>query len=144
MSRYTSFAVIGAGEIGKPIAEALLAVNASVVILRRPSSTIDLGLSPKAKIVGVNYAEIEEVAAVLRENKVEVLISTIGGGPEAYQAQRQLADAAKLAGVKLFVPSEYGIPTNGAKEGLFLVKDGIASEFSDFCHLQPLGPQLSW
>lgn len=129
MSHYKSFAVIGAGGIGKPIVEALLAVDSSVVVLSRSSSTKELALSKTAKVVGVDYTKAEDVASILRENKVEILISTIGGGVEALQVQKQVADAAKLAGIKLFVPSEFGVPTNGSQESIFKVKDEIASEF---------------
>lgn len=36
------------------------------------------------------------------------MICTVRGVPEAIQGQRGLADAAKAAGVKIFVPSEFG------------------------------------
>ena len=42
--------------------------------------------------------------------------------------QKALARAAKAAGVKLFVPSEYGIDTEDATTGVFLAKKSL-SEF---------------
>lgn len=114
MSRYSSFAAVGAGpNIGKLIAEALSAKNASVVVLRRSSSVTDLDLPPSVKIVGVDYTDIESVASVLRDNRVEVVVSTLNN--MAMDTQYQLADAAKLASVKVFVPSEFGMPTDGTK-----------------------------
>jgi hypothetical protein len=40
----------------------------------------------------------------------------------AVEQQETLAKAAKAAGVKLFVPSEYGIDTEDAASGVFLAK----------------------
>lgn len=131
-TKYTSFAFFGIGEIGLAIAKALLAQNASVVVLRRLSSTSDLGLPPNVKIARVDYTKPEDVASIFRENNVEVVISTVGGlsldehGP--YLVQNQISDAAKLADVKLFVPSEFGIPSNGRKDSVWKVKDGVAGE----------------
>lgn len=121
---YKSFAVIGAGGIGTPILEALLAKNVSVVVLTRSANK---SLPSGAKSATVDYADVSAVAAVLKEHKVEVIISTIGGG--GLEAQRVLADAAKLAGtVKVFAPSEFGMPTNGHKQGILLVKDQVAGK----------------
>lgn len=38
------------------------------------------------------------------------MISTVGGTPEAVQNQKSLADAAKAAGVEIFVPSDFAGP----------------------------------
>ena len=57
---------------------------------------------------------------------MEVVISALAFG--ALPAQRTIADAAKEAGVKLFVPSEYGMPTEGGKEGVTVIKSGVAGK----------------
>ena len=57
---------------------------------------------------------------------MEVVISTLAYG--ALPAQRTIADAAKEAGVKLFVPSEYGMPTEGGKEGHIAIKSEVAGK----------------
>lgn len=44
------------------------------------------------------------------------------------EQQEVLAKVAKAAGVKLFVPSEYGIDTEDADSGVFLAK----KRFSEF------------
>ncbi|KAH7883987.1 hypothetical protein F5I97DRAFT_1813796 [Phlebopus sp. FC_14] len=125
---YTSFAVAGAGPtIGGRIVKALLSRGASVVAIARPgSSSPSSPLLEGAKIATVDYTNVEAVTSVLSENKVEVMISALAYG--ALPAQRPLADAAKEAGVKLFVPSEYGMPTEGGKEGHLAIK----SEFADY------------
>ncbi|KAG2045314.1 NAD(P)-binding protein [Suillus americanus] len=133
MSLYTSFAVAGAGPtIGGRIVKALLERGASVVALARPSSTSTSSpLLEGAKIATADYADVKAVASILREHKVEVLISAVAYG--ALPSQSTIADAAKEAGVKLFVPSEFGLPTEGGKGGHMVIK----SQFADY--LKSLG-----
>ncbi|OAX37281.1 NAD(P)-binding protein [Rhizopogon vinicolor AM-OR11-026] len=128
MSLYSSFAVAGAGPtIGGRIVKALIERGASVVALARPSSTSTSSpLLNGAKVATVDYADVNAVASILREHKVEVVISALAYG--ALPAQSTIADAAKEAGVKLFVPSEYGMPTEGGKAGHLIVK----SQFADY------------
>ncbi|KAJ7576856.1 hypothetical protein C8J56DRAFT_971783 [Mycena floridula] len=122
MSTFKSFAVAGAGGIGKPIAAALLAQGASVVVLSRSATVAELDGIQYAK---VDYADIAGVSKVLAEHKCDVLISTLN--PEGLDYQHQLADAAKQAGVSLLLPSEFGMPTHGYKDGLFLKKNQAVS-----------------
>ncbi|KAK0201395.1 hypothetical protein DFS33DRAFT_1439430 [Desarmillaria ectypa] len=100
---YKSFALIGANDaVGKEILDALIAENASFVVLTRKSSGSSSKLPSNVKVVKVNYEDSAEVSAVLKENGVDVLISAINpaaGGKSQYD----LADSAKSAGVKLFV-----------------------------------------
>lgn len=76
------------------------------------------------KVVPVDYGDVSSLAKTLQDNAVEVLISTVGT-PDAYAAQKGYADAAKLAGVKLFVPSEFGVPTEGAQGGMWGTKSEV-------------------
>ncbi|KAG2132355.1 hypothetical protein DEU56DRAFT_757334 [Suillus clintonianus] len=133
MSLYTSFAVAGAGPtIGGRIVKALLERGASVVALARPSSTSTSSpLLEGAKIATADYADVKAVASILREHKVEVLISALAYG--ALPSQSTIADAAKEAGVKLFVPSEFGLPTEGGKGGHLVIKSQFAGETFLFC-----------
>lgn len=128
MSPYTSFAVAGAGPtIGGRIVKALVDQGASVVALLRPSSTsISSPLLEGAKIATADYADVKAVASILRENKTQVVISALAYG--ALSSQSTLADAAKEAGVKLFVPSEFGMPTEGGKAAHTVTK----SQFADY------------
>ncbi|KAG1874152.1 NAD(P)-binding protein [Suillus tomentosus] len=128
MSPYTSFAVAGAGPtIGGRIVKALVEQGASVVALLRPSSaSISSPLLQGAKIATADYADVKAVASILRENKTQVVISALAYG--ALSSQSTLADAAKEAGVKLFVPSEFGMPTEGGKAAHTVTK----SQFADY------------
>ncbi|KIK97895.1 hypothetical protein PAXRUDRAFT_135384 [Paxillus rubicundulus Ve08.2h10] len=125
---YTSFAVAGAGPtIGGRIVQALINRGASVVALARPGSTSTQNpLLEGAKIATVDYVDVKAVASIFREHKVEVVVSALAYG--ALSAQTPLADAAKEAGVGLFVPSEYGMPTEGGQDGHLALK----SQFADY------------
>ncbi|KAF8258520.1 hypothetical protein EI94DRAFT_1754467 [Lactarius quietus] len=87
MSGYKNFAVIGAGTIGTFIIHQLLT----------------------DKTAGT----INDVVKAL--TGVDVVISTLAAS--ALDVQPGIAEVAKEAGVKLFVPSEFGGPTEGATEG---------------------------
>ncbi|KAJ7857256.1 hypothetical protein B0H14DRAFT_2751350 [Mycena olivaceomarginata] len=104
MSAYESFAIVGAGTLGILIIEALAAKNVSLVVLSRPGSA---------------------TKRCRPENKVDVVISTVAY--EGLASQNSLVDAAKLAGVKLFVPSEFGFPTDGLTEGVLGAKGRFAA-----------------
>jgi hypothetical protein len=124
MSAYKSFAVVGAGTVGLPIVNALAARNVSVVLLSRPGST--KAVPSGVQVAQVDYNNAAAVAAVFKQYKVDVVLSTIT--TMATDAQKSLVDASKLAAVKLFVPSEYGMPTDGQAEGILGLKDQIAGK----------------
>ncbi|KIK54024.1 hypothetical protein GYMLUDRAFT_178145 [Collybiopsis luxurians FD-317 M1] len=127
-----SVAIIGAGYIGTPIARALLNTtqHPKVIVLTRHDSTgkslpDDLSSIP---IIPVDYSDVAAVTKVFKDHSVDVVVSTL---PMAgLKAQYSLADAAKASGtVKLFVPSEWGLPSEGAKargtSDLFAEKDEL-------------------
>ncbi|KIJ68787.1 hypothetical protein HYDPIDRAFT_25041 [Hydnomerulius pinastri MD-312] len=130
---FKSFAVAGVGgTVGVPIVKSLLARGASaasVIVLTRPSSS--KSLPEGAKVIPVDYTDVSAVTAVLKEHSVDVLISTVSG--DGFAIQIPLADASKAAGVKLYVPSEFGMPTEGAEEGLLGLKNQTAA------HLRSIG-----
>ncbi|KAJ6467447.1 hypothetical protein C8R45DRAFT_1171931 [Mycena sanguinolenta] len=115
MSGYKSFAVVGAGKIGLPIVRALAAQNVSVVALSRPESATK-EFPPGVQIAKVDLHDVAAISAVLKAHKVDVVLSTVPTSAAA--TQKPLVDAAKLAKVKLFAPSEYGMPSDGYSEGV--------------------------
>ncbi|KAJ7185310.1 hypothetical protein C8R46DRAFT_1172123 [Mycena filopes] len=125
MSTYKSFAVVGAGAlIGLPIATGLAAQGVSVLILSRGSTkTAPAGV----QLVQVDTSDVAAVTAVLKEHKVDVVISTVKAhDQEGAAAQMPMLEAAKAAAVKLYVPSEWGSPTDGYTEGFPGAKNKIA------------------
>ncbi|KAK7055009.1 hypothetical protein VNI00_003472 [Paramarasmius palmivorus] len=113
MSTFKSFALVGAnGYIGKHILKAFLAIGVKpLVITRKTSNTAD-SLPSSLPVAKVDLDSVDEVAQALKQHGVEVVVSAIGGETLG-GTQQHLADASKKAGVKLFVPSEYGLVTEG-------------------------------
>ncbi len=126
-SAYKSFALVGAnGVVGRAILDVLIAENLSFIVLTRKSSDSSSNL-PNVKIAKVDYEDIAEVSAVLKENGVDVLISPVNTEVVG-KTQYPLADSAKAAGVKLFVPSEFGFVTTGAPVEVLKEKENFASK----------------
>ncbi|KAJ7026956.1 hypothetical protein C8F04DRAFT_1399727 [Mycena alexandri] len=114
ISACKSFAVVGSGSIGLPVAAGLAAKNVSVILISRSSTkTPPSGV----QLVQVDTSDAAAVTAVLKEHKVDVVISTIDVGTGEWDVvQKPIVDAAKAAAVKLYVPSEFGLPTDGHTE----------------------------
>ncbi|KAH9172142.1 NAD-P-binding protein [Lactarius sanguifluus] len=143
MSGYKNFAVVGAGSVGSFIIRQLLTDKAAgtvkeVVVLTRQASLASTGqthalidlsqgskttVDPAAKLIPVDYSDKESIKTALVG--VDVVISTIA--PAVFDLQVGIAQAAKEVGVKLFVPSEFGGPTEGETEG-FLGDKGKIQE----------------
>ncbi|KAJ7506830.1 hypothetical protein B0H11DRAFT_1972975 [Mycena galericulata] len=126
MSSYKSFALIGPGALGSTIVAAFAAQNLPVVVLARPGSKSTDKLPAGARLVTVDTSDAAAVAAVFKEHTVDVVLSTVTG--HAIGAQKSFIEAAKAANIKLFVPSEYGVPTEGLNEGIWSDKNQIAEQ----------------
>ncbi|KAK7049830.1 hypothetical protein VNI00_005260 [Paramarasmius palmivorus] len=107
MSTFKSFALIGAtGNIGKYILNAFRAIDIHPLVVTRKTSNsaVPSGLT----VAKVDLDNVDEVSQTLQQHGIEVVISTVTAF--ALESQQRLADAAKRAGVKLFVPSEFALP----------------------------------
>ncbi|KAF8205959.1 hypothetical protein K438DRAFT_1578686 [Mycena galopus ATCC 62051] len=124
MSSYKSFAVVGGGTVGLPIVNALAAKNVPVILLSRPGSSVKT-VPSDVQVIQVDLTDAAAIATVLKEHNVDVVLSTLTTAATA--SQKSLVDAAKLAAIKLFVPSEYGMPTDGYAEGPLSEKNKIAA-----------------
>ena len=71
-------------------------------------------------MIAVDYSNKESIKKAL--TGVDVVICTIPLA--ALDVQSGIAEAAKEVGVKLFVPSEFGVPTEG-EHGAFWVQRPI-------------------
>ncbi|OCB83953.1 NAD-binding protein [Sanghuangporus baumii] len=106
MPGFTSFAIAGAGNIGKVIAEELLKkkdageISSVAILTRTAGSHEDLG-ARGAKIIPVDYSSPSSLNAAF--SNIDVVVSCL---PETCD-EKGLAEAAKAAGVKLIVPSDY-------------------------------------
>jgi uncharacterized protein YbjT (DUF2867 family) len=77
-----------------------------------------------ARVISVDYSNPESIKSAL--SGVDVIVSTIAG--TALDVQAKIAEAAQAAGVKLFVPSEFGGVTEGETSGLFGDKASIQDQ----------------
>lgn len=77
----------------------------------------------------VDYDSPTSLAAAFAD--IDVVISTLGGAAEAINIQGEIAKAAKLASVKLFVPSEFGGDTRNGTTGAFLRKKQIHAKLKE-------------
>ncbi|KAF8490924.1 NAD-P-binding protein [Russula emetica] len=127
MSGYTNFVVVGAGAIGSYIVQQLLKDKAAgiikevIVLSRQGSKNIIQG---DAKVIEVDYSNDASIKHAL--TGVDVVISTVP--IPAFDVQWKVATAAKEVDVKLFVPSEFGAISEGASEGLLVVKANVQTQ----------------
>ena len=100
--------VLGAsGSVGPSIVDALIKANFKVTILSRESSTKTF--AEDIEVLRTDYTRNSLVSAFTNQDAVVSTIATF-----STHIQASIIDAAIEAGVKRFVPSEYGI-------GLFFV-----------------------
>ncbi|SCV70182.1 BQ2448_1576 [Microbotryum intermedium] len=104
-STYKNIVVAGAGNVGGLIVEELVKNPAfNVTVLSRTSDRDIRGATIKA--VG-DYDNLEVLVSALQG--ADVVINTLNGGFGA-DPKRNLVHAAAQVGVKLYVPSEFGLP----------------------------------
>ena len=75
----------------------------------------------------VDYSSPSSLQSAL--SGVDVVISTVGAA--ALGLQDTIASSAKAAGVKLFVPSEFGNPTEGATTGPLGIKNALRKKLKE-------------
>jgi uncharacterized protein YbjT (DUF2867 family) len=98
--------------------------NTYIHACRQESSNLDEYKASGAKVVVVDYGSAESLKSAVAG--ADVVVSTLTHAPAALQAQHLLAEQAKAAGVKLFVPSEFGNPTARENaEGAFALKQSV-------------------
>ncbi|KAI0466264.1 hypothetical protein F4859DRAFT_331215 [Xylaria cf. heliscus] len=105
----------GSGNLGRAAVRELIDAGFAVTVLTREgsTSTFPAGVVSKA----VDYASVESLTSVLQGQ--DALVSTIA--TIAVGGQQPLVDAAVAAGVRRFIPSEFGINTR------FLGKEPIGT-----------------
>ncbi|ETN41055.1 uncharacterized protein HMPREF1541_02990 [Cyphellophora europaea CBS 101466] len=103
MSEIKSVAIAGAsGAVGTHVLQALLNAGFQVTVLTRSKKAGAYDAS--VKVVEVDFTSLESLTAALQN--IDAAVSTVAG--EAIPVQGVLIDAAAAAGVKRFIPSEYG------------------------------------
>ncbi|GAA6035824.1 hypothetical protein JCM8097_005725 [Rhodosporidiobolus ruineniae] len=103
MSLVKSVVLAGAGNLGGFVLEELINSGFDVTVFSRPSS--DKQFPPGVKVNKVDYSDESAVADAVKG--ADAVVSTL----TALDSQANLIRAAKKAGVKLFVPGEFGNPS---------------------------------
>ncbi|KAJ5776557.1 uncharacterized protein N7511_001568 [Penicillium nucicola] len=108
----------GSGNLGPAVLNQLLDAGFDVTVLSRQNS--DKTFDSRAKVVKVDYESLDSLKNALSGQ--DVVVSTLGVGAVPRDTHLRLVDAAVAAGVKRFIPSEYGCDTtnpNTAKLPVF-------------------------
>ncbi|KAK4118842.1 NAD(P)-binding protein [Parathielavia appendiculata] len=107
----TRVALAGAtGNLGPAILKQLLAANFQVTVLTRASSTTTTtkhSFPPSVRVAPVDYDSLGSLVAALRGQ--DAVVSTLTSA--ALSKQLLLVEAAAQAGVKRFIPSDFGSNT---------------------------------
>ena len=97
------------GNLGPHIIKALVDANFQVTVLTRSKQTDEYDAS--IKVLEVDFTSVESLTAALKG--VDGLVSAVASS--VIESQTVLIDAAVAAGVKRFIPSEYGSVTTDPK-----------------------------
>ncbi|KAL2832302.1 NmrA-like family-domain-containing protein [Aspergillus pseudoustus] len=138
MPRIQTVAVAGAtGTLGPHVVKALTAAGFQVSILTRAKKP-DAD-APGVKVLEVDFDSVESLTGALEGT--DAVVSTVGGA--AIDNQSVLIDAAVAAGVKRFIPSEFGsVTTNPELENL-PVYSSIA-KIRNYLQGKAASGELSW
>ncbi|KAH7068572.1 hypothetical protein FB567DRAFT_565254 [Paraphoma chrysanthemicola] len=102
MSPFKNITLVGKGSLGSAVLVALVDAGFTVQLLSR-SNTVS-NVPSTIKVVQVDYTSLADLTTSLRGQ--DVLISTVGAA--GIPGQKVLIDAAIQAGVKRFIPSDFG------------------------------------
>lgn len=103
------------GLVGKPTVAALLSAGFKVTILSRSGSSD--AFPSDVKVIKADYDSIESLTSALAG--IDAVVSTVGA--PGLKSQGNVIEAAVRAGVKRFIPSEYGCDTLNEKTSKFPV-----------------------
>lgn len=137
--------LVGAdGNLGPGVLNGLVAAKTfTITVLKRQSSKSPSNYPPGVQVKHLSDSfPIEELVPVLKNQ--DAVISTVYGGQ--VELQKRLADAAVRAGVKRFIPSDFGSCDSQSERAMQLAPIYVAkSQVRD--HLEQLArqhPNFSW
>ncbi|KAI1420041.1 NAD(P)-binding protein [Xylaria sp. FL1777] len=106
MSSLTKIAIAGSnGNLGPVILQRVVEAGFDVTVLTRQRTTHNF--PPSVKVAEVNYESLDSLISALRGH--DAVVSTLASA--ALDKQLLLVEAAAIAGVKRFLPSEFGSDT---------------------------------
>ena len=136
------------GNLGPAVLNALLSADFQVTVLTRQSSSPNLPASVTVK--PVNYSSLDSLKTALQGQ--DAVVSTIASA--SIDDQKLLVEAAVQAGVKRFIPSEFGANTMNEKARalpVFHPKIAVQDKLKEVASsggmtytIIPTGPFLDW
>ncbi|CZR42683.1 related to 2`-hydroxyisoflavone reductase [Fusarium proliferatum ET1] len=110
MTSFQNVALLGKGMLGTAILEQLVRSGYAVTLLSRDPSNIE-GVPSDVKVVQVDYSSKDSLVQALKGQ--DAAIATLGGA--ALAGQKLIIDASIEAGVKRYIPSDFGSFTTDPK-----------------------------
>ncbi|KUJ07161.1 NAD(P)-binding protein [Mollisia scopiformis] len=122
ISIINSVAIAGAsGALGPHVLKGLIDTKFQVKILTRSKKPGEFDACPGVEVAEVDFTSVESLTAALKG--IDAVVSTVAGTAIKYQTV--LIDAAAAAGVKRFIPSEYGSVTTNPKLEKFPLYENV-------------------
>ncbi|KAK4446292.1 isoflavone reductase [Podospora aff. communis PSN243] len=132
-------AVVGAsGNVGAPTVQALLAAGYTVTAITRPTSTATF--PPSVKVLKTDLSSLSSLTSAF-QGQDAVVVTT---ATSEVSAQTILVDAAVAAGVKRFIPSEFGHAIPRLSGGLATILSAKGKVGGYIAEKSKEHPEFSW
>ncbi|RMJ20300.1 hypothetical protein CDV36_000112 [Fusarium kuroshium] len=99
----------GTGNLGRTIVEAIIDSGKYQVVILAREANAEKEKQIGAKILPVNYADVDSLTKVLEDNNIETVISTLNTMGVAEPELNLIAAADRAKSTKRFVPSIWGV-----------------------------------
>ncbi|SPO01952.1 uncharacterized protein DNG_04625 [Cephalotrichum gorgonifer] len=99
----------GTGSIGRSVVEEIVADGKFEVIVLSRKIDPELEKTLGARILAVDYSNPDTIVALLEENRVDAVISALGGRSPPEQEHGLIQAAAKSTVTKRYIPSVWGV-----------------------------------
>ncbi|KAJ5346495.1 hypothetical protein N7541_008977 [Penicillium brevicompactum] len=137
MEPIKNVALLGKGWLGSAVLEELLNADFQVTVLSRTASPEKPGATFKS--LQVDYSSVDSLAEALQDQ--DAVVSTVGAS--AISAQKTVIDASIRAGVRRFIPSDFGaLTTRPGAESLPL--NAIWVEIQDYIKEKALVGEIEY
>ncbi|KAJ8069297.1 hypothetical protein OCU04_002957 [Sclerotinia nivalis] len=155
MSIIKNVAIAGAsGSLGAPVLDVLIKSNKfNITVLTRAGSTSTPQFPSSVTVLPVDFNSVSSLTSGLQSQKIDAVVSCVGS--PGLEGQSLLVDASVAAGVKRFLPSEFGsdianphtkaLPVFGHKIATASRIEAAAAQNPDFTYTYVRnGPFLDW
>ncbi|KAJ5373252.1 hypothetical protein N7517_005258 [Penicillium concentricum] len=138
MEPIRNVALLGKGWLGSTVLEHLVNTGFQVTVLSRTAGSMDEP-SSSVKTVQVDYSSIDSLVAALKGQ--DAVVSTVGA--PGISAQKTVIDASIQAGVRRFIPSDFGaLTTRPGAESLPL--NALWIEIQNYLKEKALSGQIEY